>query len=867
MPPDPAPFVGRMNAAGTAGNKGSHRRICRAGSPRAPQAGCGRGEERMNKHLARILVALTAAAMTVSQPIAGYATGTDSSINVSATRTYEFKVGDAVKFRKTVTSGSKLEKPEDPTEEGKKFDGWYVTENGEERPFNFDEELSFTDSSTITLTAKFTEASATRTYEFKVGDAVTSSETVTSGSKLGKPEDPAAEDGKSFDGWYTEDGGEFDFDAALTFTDSSTITLTARFSDAANEKTDKVKALYERLINAKTADELQKIENSLSDEEEKLMASFTSEQQDALKALSEKLGLYGTNATVDEKTYEVEVGSTITITGVSNNTYRNHWSSDKKDVAKISGSEWGTTVTVEGVKEGTATITHTYKQADFWKEYTETFKVTVKAASSTVKVYVYVASKGFSDEMYKLLGIDKTTLDGNNYFPAGSIEVQKSFFNGKSTTPGDGLISDEDEWGNLKIALGALNTDALDATKQPTLKDGKWQNVDYTVNRGNKVGDYLSQAVIEYGAGWGSQSTALFPWHVTATWGTRTQHYGFTDQSVRYHLDLKFDTRTITFITGNNGITDGTAKDGTEVDSRTYITGSTIQEPRNLKIPDGYKLVGYYTSPNFEESTKWNGIGTPLNADQTVYIKIVPQDNVTLKYVVAQGEGTVSPGDESFNPTTGNWSGSRASADTGHTFAGWYADKECTQKLSDSGQYKPEKPTEGWTEGGTYIYYAKFIPSDKVLTIKKTLSGNMYDASKTFAFTISSDMDMKWTTAAGEQTGRSITVLLGKDKSTAENEATVWDIRIPAGAEVTVTEVTDGYTQTISGQPDGAVTVEGGIRFTMPSVDTTITFDNRKEIVPDTGVVLDTLPYVVILALVAAGAVIFIRKRGRRVDD
>ena len=705
----------------------------------------------MNKHLARILVALTAAAMTVSQPIAGYATETNSSMNVSVTRTYEFKVGDAVKFSKTVTSGERLE----------------------------------------------------------------------------KPEDPAAEEGKSFDGWYTEDGEKFDFDAELTFTDSSTITLTARFSDAANEETDKEtdeetdkgKALYERLINAKTADELLEIENSLSDAEEELMAGFTSEQQDALEALSEKLGVYSANATVsNEISREIEAGERITLSGSSgHNAYD-------------------------------------------------------KTASSTVKVYVYVASGDFSDEMYELLGIDKTTLDNNGYFPAGIIELNKSWLSGKVTTHGKALIQSDDDWATLYAALGMMDVNSM----------VEMQGKDYSKNNGNHVKDYIEQAEKALGETWGSGCTALFRWHYvpdgTADKASSTcsyercrgnaTHYGFSQQAgVLYHLDLKFSTKKITFITGNNGIADGDAKDGTKVDSRTYITGSKILEPRNLKIPAGYKLVGYYTTPDFEEGTEWNGIGTPLNEDQTVYIKITEQTNVVLKYEVAEGEGTVEPVSEVFNPTTGTWSGSKAAAGTGYTFEGWYADKDCTQKLSDNVQYTPVKPEGGWTEGGTYTYYAKFIPSDKVLTIKKTLSGNMYDASKTFAFTISSDMAMKWTTVAGEQTGKEITVSLGKDKSTAEGEATVWDIKVPAGATVTVTEVTARYTQTISGQPDGAAAVTGGISFTMPSADTTITFDNRKEIAPDTGVVLDTLPYIVILALVGVGAVIFLRRRGRRVDD
>ncbi len=690
----------------------------------------------MNKHLTKILVALTVAAMTVSQPIAGHATENVSSVDVSVTRT----------------------------------------------------------------------------YEFKVGDEVTSKETVASGGKLAAPEDPAAEAGKSFDGWYTENGEKFDFDASLTFTDSSTVTLTARFSDAENGgsdavnedsnavneetgeasgetdtasgETDEVSALYNRLIAAKTIDELQAMEESLSDAEEKLMESFTKEQQEALTKLAEKLGAYDTNATVSNgAAREVEAGSTITITGTSSVFGESRWRSSNSDVASVTGR--GNTATVNGQKEGTATITHEYYVL-FVGWQTETFEVSVRAASATVKVYVYIASEGFSDEMYDLLGIDKSTLDNNGYFPAGIIELNKSWLSGKDTTHGRALIQTNNDWTTLLAALGDMDVDSMVSM----------QGKDYGKNNGNHVAEYIGQAEKALGETWNSGSTALFRWHYVPSGtaegassiceydrcGGSATHYGFAQQAgVLYHLDLKFSTKTITFITGNNGIGSGEAKDGTKVDSRTYITGSKIQEPRNLNIPTGYKLVGYYTSPDFEEGTEWNGIGTPLEKDQTVYIKIVPQDNV--------------------------------------------------------------------------------------LTIKKTLSGNMYDASKTFAFTISSDLDMKWTTASGEQTGKTITVSLGKDRSTAKGEATVWDIKIPAGAAVKVTEDAGDYTQTITGQPEGAAAVTGGISFTMPSADTTVIFDNEKDIVPDTGVVLDTLPYVMILALVAAGAVIFVRKRGRRIDD
>ncbi len=694
----------------------------------------------MNKHLTKILVALTVAAMTVSQPIAGHATENVSSVDVSVTRTYEFKVGDEVTSKETVASGGKLTAPEAPAAEaGKSFDGWY-TENGEK--FDFDASLTFTDSSTVTLTARFSDAA-------------------------NKGSDAANEDSDAADEETGEANGE---------------------TDMASGETDEVSTLYNRLIAAKTIDELQAMEGSLSDAEEKLMESFTQEQQEALTKLAEKLGAYDTNATVSNgAAREVEVGSTITITGTSG--YQNSWSSSNQNVARITGNAWGAAVTVEGISEGTATITHTYyvwKDHIYYKQQTETFEVSVRAASATVKVYVYVASEGFSDEMYDLLGIDKSTLDNNGYFPAGIIELDRSWLRGKNTEPGKALIQTDTDWTTLLGALGKMDVNSMVSM----------QGKDYSKNNGNHVAEYIDQAEKVLGGIWGSGSTALFRWH-TVPDGTADResstcadrgcdgnatHYGFAQQAgVFYHLDLKFSTKTITFITGNNGIGSGEAKDGTKVDSRTYITGSEIQEPRNLNVPDGYKLVGYYTSRNFEEGTEWNGIDTPLNENQTVYIKIVPQD--------------------------------------------------------------------------------------KVLTIRKTLSGNMYDASKTFAFTVSSDLDMKWTTASGEQTGKTITVSLGKDQSTAEGEATVWDIKIPAGAAVTVTEDAGDYTRTITGQPEGAEDVTGGISFTMPSADTTVIFDNEKDIVPDTGVVLDTLPYVVILALVAAGAVIFVRKRGRRADD
>ena len=252
--------------------------------------------------------------------------------------------------------------------------------------------------------------------------------------------------------------------------------------------------------------------------------------------------------------------------------------------------------------------------------------------TSPVRVYVYVAGTGLSDECLTLLGIDKDTLDSNGYFPAGEISLDASYFEGKSSsavnTPGVALINSASDWAALVEALGEMDTSTLVDQRNwnysGATAGGK---KDYSVNQDNHVGDYLDQARGDIGYTWGSQRTALFRWHNDPS-ERGNAHYGFEDQSVKYHLDLMFTTNTIKFVLGNNGISSGIAKDGKEVDSRTYITGSEIQPPRNLNIPEGYYLEGYYKDKDFTES--WDRIGQPLLENETVYIKLSKTPVLTL---------------------------------------------------------------------------------------------------------------------------------------------------------------------------------------------------------------------------------------------
>ena len=266
----------------------------------------------MNKHLARILVAVTAATITMAQPIASYAvnSGTDivqqdqGSQETTAERTYSFVVdGEAYGSSQTIKSGETLTQPETPTKEGYAFKGWYA--DGSEDAFDFSQAIAFDaeNAGNVALTAKFEEekqesetapAAAERTYVFRNGDSTTE-QTVKSGEKLTKPENPS-EDGKVFEGWYSEDGTEFtDFDTELTFEETTTVTLNAKFRDMTEEEKS-IQAVYEKLMAAETAEEFYKIEEELTEEEQALADKFSEAQQAKLQAKMEELGCYAAEA-------------------------------------------------------------------------------------------------------------------------------------------------------------------------------------------------------------------------------------------------------------------------------------------------------------------------------------------------------------------------------------------------------------------------------------------------------------------------------------------------------------------------------------------------------------------------------------------
>lgn len=149
-----------------------------------------------------------------------------------------------------------------------------------------------------------------------------------------------------------------------------------------------------------------------------------------------------------------------------------------------------------------------------------------------------------------------------------------------------------------------------------------------------------------------------------------------------------------------------------------------------------------------------------------------------------------------------------------------------------------------------------YTPSTRDITIKKVVTGGLGDVQKDFNFTYS------YTNASDVKTG----------SFTLKNDGTYTIDDIPVTGELTLIETNaEGYVTTaqygastvsVSGNKEDAVK---SMAIKINKDDNMITVTNHKEAIPDTGVYIDSLPYILIFALVIAGtAVLIFRKCKRR---
>ena len=199
---------------------------------------------------------------------------------------------------------------------------------------------------------------------------------------------------------------------------------------------------------------------------------------------------------------------------------------------------------------------------------------------------------------------------------------------------------------------------------------------------------------------------------------------------------------------------------------------------------------------------------------------------------------------------------------TVYKFEGWYTDKNFTSESKFNF-------TEDTISADT-TFYAKYVPASANLTVTKTVTGELGDTNKAFTFTITKDgKPVNNITEDNIEVSDGAQWLNdGNGKFTLKDGATITFKNLPNGEYKVVEDDYKGEKYETS-YVVGSGTPENGreVSVTIGTDAKQIDFTNHRTLEPDLGVLLDTLPYIVILAVVAGGVALLMLRKHRKEDD
>lgn len=195
---------------------------------------------------------------------------------------------------------------------------------------------------------------------------------------------------------------------------------------------------------------------------------------------------------------------------------------------------------------------------------------------------------------------------------------------------------------------------------------------------------------------------------------------------------------------------------------------------------------------------------------------------------------------------------------------GWYPENVMggaygSTKIADN-RWNSYIPLPDELADGTVNFYAHYSPTTTSIKLKKLVTGSMGDKQKKFHFTISIEKENKNVTFKVGNTSKtgSATVDLANDEESTLTE-------IPVGADVSITEEDysgNRYTTSYvidngNSAPERVVNISN-IQAKNDVSAHEIVFTNNKEAIPDTGITLDSLPFIALLALSIAGGIFYL---------
>ncbi len=201
---------------------------------------------------------------------------------------------------------------------------------------------------------------------------------------------------------------------------------------------------------------------------------------------------------------------------------------------------------------------------------------------------------------------------------------------------------------------------------------------------------------------------------------------------------------------------------------------------------------------------------------------------------------------------------------TVYTFDGWYTNQDCTE--GSKFDFDEDTIKEDTT------FYAKYVPASANLTVSKTVTGKLGDTNKAFTFTITkadgTAANITDTNIEISEADRAKVEWKGNGQFTLKDGASIIFKNLPSGQYKVVEDNYSGEKYETSYVVDSGTPENGREASVTIGTDAkTIAFTNNCTLQPDLGVLLDTLPYIVILAVVAGGVALLMLRKRRKEDD
>ena len=725
---------------------------------------------------------------------------------------------------------------DDPEGNSRAFAGWYYTDDlGDEQKFVFDEFLYISEGTTVEVYAKWKKPEATKSVtldgqaiSFKVEGATTLNVETLDADTQDKLLNELVQkvDSEEYNTLYTFNISPKD-EGGLELEQTSKVTISGLdLTSAADVKVFHQGADLEELkVNVTSDGDLTFTTNGFSPfailvaDLSKANDSDSSDADDRMAELANEDKAYTVYS--DGSNIEMPLNGTYTITGKAYypNFYTNYhtWTIESgDDVVSFTSEKNIQNPTIKGKSVGTAKLKHTY--------------------------YIYYGNRKYDFDAQELT-INVTKFE-DTYSGSAYIYFLK-------LPTGDPMNNDTGEWAPK---ADKSNLEAKISTAGATWTNGYTNDNSAIPNKNIVTGN--GQILTNYITSWPDGSTGT-TWTVKKDDPTTGGYFTsiWNEISGNYIASIKKDT----------GINDLTVDDITEI----------VLTPRKI--------------------SRNNGGNQNYHIDCA--ISVVTKKAFTAKFMVkdpTKGEekwsqvdsGNYKEGEAVIKTTAVTIGATKTVEGVRYELKGWYTE----DPLGDINVHGPKIEDDEWLghgtngdgyltestdqvrEDGTVYFYAVWEPETQrpIRTITKKVEGLFGDRSKQFRIVVTgpNGFSQEFTLAHGETgTLNNLMVQVGDVITITEYDASDYDTT----AQIYYSNSSNGLLgangQEFTGENEKTTTIT--ITDDMIDLDEiNITVTNEKDAQVDNGVLLDTLPYILILVVVVGGGVLlFLRKRKNDDDE